>query len=56
MYTYTHIYTQLYICIYKWIHTYIHVHIDNIYAYQHALMFKCTSVFKYSYTKEAHKI
>ena len=53
------IYTRIYIhhiYIYIYTHIYIYIHIYIIYIYTNMHSFKCTSIFKYSYPKEAHKI
>ena len=67
--TYKKLYVCIYKCIRTYIHTYIHtsytyiythiyiyIHIYIIYIYTNIHSFKCTSIFKYSYPKEAHKI
>ena len=54
---YTRIYIHhIYIYIYIYTHIYIYIHIYIIYIYTNIHSFKCTSIFKYSYPKEAHKI
>ena len=52
-YIHTHIHTSY---TYIYTHIYIYIHIYIIYIYTNIHSFKCTSIFKYSYPKEAHKI
>ena len=54
---YAPIYTRIYIHhIHIYIHIYTYIYIYILYIYTNIHSFKCTSIFKYSYPKEAHKI